>query len=137
MSFLLENLKEIGVVETIEDLFTVHTKETTGVPGRDAWYISEAKKNPLEASVGYLSAAVNLDLEIDNFLSNIKVPTLLLTGTEFSSLITVEEAEHFRDLIPRAKLVVIPGVQFIAVVAAPEKCAEEVLRFIKEQTMDS
>jgi hypothetical protein len=33
---------------------------------------------------------------------------------------------------PRSKLVVFPGVKAVPVIAAPEKCAEEVLRFIAE-----
>jgi 3-oxoadipate enol-lactonase len=133
MSVLLDSLKKVGVARTIDFLFNTHSEETTGTPGMDAWYIREAKKNPLAASLGYLGAAADLDLDLESFLKGIRVPTLLLTGSEYSSLLTVEEAQHFRDLIPRAKLVVIPGVKFIAVVSAPEKCAGEVLRFIAEQ----
>jgi pimeloyl-ACP methyl ester carboxylesterase len=133
MSVLLGSLEKAGVADTIDFLFNTHSEETTGTSGMDAWYIAEAKKNPLAASLGYLGAAANLDLNVESFLKNIRVPTLLLTGAEYSSLLTVAEAQHFRDLIPGARLVVIPGVKFIAVVSAPEKCAEEVLRFIKEQ----
>jgi pimeloyl-ACP methyl ester carboxylesterase len=133
MSFLLDSLKKQGVAGTVDHLFQVRSEETTGEAGRDAWYVNEAKKNSLESSIGYLSAAAVVEVDVDDFLRHLRVPTLLLTGTEFSSLITVEEARHFTDLIPRSKLVIFPGVKFIAVVAAPEKCAEEVLRFISER----
>jgi len=137
MSVLLDNLKKDGVSGTIDYLFSVHGEETSDIPALDDWYISEAKKNPLDSAIGYLSAAVNLDVNIDSLLTNIQVPTLILTGTEYSSLITVEEASQFRSLIPNAKLVVFPGVKFIAVVTVPEKCAEEVLRFTREQTINT
>jgi 3-oxoadipate enol-lactonase len=134
MSLLADILKKEGVAATVDFVDTSRSEERTGIFGLDTWFNNEAKKNPLEAAIGYVGAAAKLEVNVDSLLSNIQVPTLLLTGSEFSSLITVKEAQHFRDLIPRAKLVVIPGVKFIAVVSAPERCAEEVLRFIGEQS---
>jgi hypothetical protein len=90
MSFLLDSLKKQGVAGTVDHLFQVRSEETTGEAGRDAWYVNEAKKNSLESSIGYLSAAAAVEVDVDDFLRHLQVPTLLLTGTEFSSLITVE-----------------------------------------------
>jgi pimeloyl-ACP methyl ester carboxylesterase len=133
MSILLDILKKEGLERTVDYLASSHSEETSDIPGLDDWFHDEMKKCPTEATIGYIEAAANLDVNIDSFLPNIQVPTLLLTGAEYSSLITLEEAQHFRELIPRAKLVVFPGVKAVAVVAVPERCAEEVLRFIGEQ----
>jgi pimeloyl-ACP methyl ester carboxylesterase len=135
MSLLADILRKEGVEAAVDYVATSHSEERTGTTGLDKWFFDEAKKNPLEASIGYVGASASLDVDTVSLLKNIQVPTLLLTGSEFTSLITVEEAQRFRDLIPRAKLAVIPGSKFIVVVSAPEKCAEEVLRFIGEQAL--
>ena len=133
MSILVDLLKKEGIEGTVDYIANIHSEETSDIPGLDDWFHDEMKKCPQEATLALVEAAANLDVNIDDFLPNIQVPTLLLTGAEYTSLITIEEANHFRELIPKAKLVVFPGVKAVAVVAVPQRCAEEVLRFIGEQ----
>jgi hypothetical protein len=94
---------------------------------------SEMKKCPLDTTIGLVEAATSLEVNAGEFLPKIKVPTLLLTGAEYTSLITVEEANQFRVLISRPKAVALPGVKAAVVSAVPARCVEEVLRFIEEQ----
>jgi 3-oxoadipate enol-lactonase len=136
MSVLLDSLKKQGLEATVDFLATSHSDEQSAKAGVDDWFHAGMKKCPLDATVGYLEAAAGAEVEADRFLTQIQVPTLILTGAEYTSLITVEEARHFRRLIPRAKLVVFPGVRAVPVIAAPERCAEEVLRFISEQAKE-
>jgi 3-oxoadipate enol-lactonase len=134
MSILVDLLKEKGIEGTVDHIIANNLREErSDTPGLDDWFFDGMKKSPPEASIAFVEAAANLDVNIEEFLHNIRVPTLLLTGSEYTSLITVEEADRFRRLIPRAKLVVFPGVKAVPVIAAPERCAEEVLRFIEEQ----
>jgi 3-oxoadipate enol-lactonase len=136
VSYLPDFLKREGVEKaTYDHLIATRNSGEAEIPGLDDWFYSESKKCPLEASIGLVEAAIAADVNIEEFLPQIRVPTLLLTGAEFKSLITIKELEHFRELIPRAKLVAFPGIKGPVVTAAPEKCAEEVLRFIKEQAI--
>jgi 3-oxoadipate enol-lactonase len=132
MSVLVDLLKKEGIAGTVDYIARLKG-ETSDVPGLDDWFHDEMKKCPLEATIAYVEAAARLDINIEEFLRGIQVPTLLLTGEEYSSLITVAEARHFQELIPGARLVVFPGLRAVPVIAAPEKCAREVLRFIGEQ----
>lgn len=136
MSILLDLLKRKGVEGAVNHIATEHSEEKSEIPGLDDWFHNEMKKCPLEATIGIVEAAAKVDVNIDDFLPNIRVPTLLLTGAEYTSLITLEEANRFRKLIPGAKLVAFPGVKAAVVSAVPEKCAEEVLRFIREQVAE-
>ena len=133
IAILVELLKNEGIEGAVDYIAHGLSGETSDIPGVDDWFHDEMKKSPPEATIAYVEAAANLDVDVDTFLPVIKVPTLLLTGSEYTSLITVEEAEHFQKLIPRSKLVVFPGVRAVVVIAVPELCAEEVLRFIGEQ----
>jgi pimeloyl-ACP methyl ester carboxylesterase len=125
-------LKKEGIAGTVDFIASLKG-ETSDIPGLDDWVHEEMKKCPPEATLAYVEAAANLDVNVEEFLSGIHVPTLLLTGSEYASLITVAEAEHFRELIPGAKLVVFPGLRAVPVIAVPDKCAGEVLKFIGEQ----
>jgi pimeloyl-ACP methyl ester carboxylesterase len=135
ISVLVDLLKEKGIEGTVDYIANNFSEETSDNAGLDDWFHDEMKKAPPEATLAYIEAAANHDINTDEFLREIQVPTLLLTGAQHTSLITVAEANHFRELIPRPKLVVFPDVKAVPVIAAPERCAEEVLRFIEEQAI--
>jgi pimeloyl-ACP methyl ester carboxylesterase len=133
MSLLSGLLRQKGITAAVDHIATQHSDERSDIPGLDDWIHAEMKKCPLDATLGLVEAAARVDIDIDEFLPKIRVPTLILTGAEYTSLITLKEAEHFRDLIPKSKLVAFPGVKAAVVGAAPERCAAEVLGFIREQ----
>jgi len=93
----------------------------------------EMMKSPLAGSIGLLEATYAADVDVEEFLPKIKVPTLLLMGAEHTRIFSLQEAEHFRDLMPRSRLVAFPGVKAMCQYVVPEKCAEEVVRFIRDQ----
>jgi pimeloyl-ACP methyl ester carboxylesterase len=132
----LDALKRGGVEGAVNRYYTARMEEGAQDPERTNWFNNEMKKCPLEATMGLGEAMVNVEVNIDDFLPKIQVPTLLLTGAEHTRVLTVEEAEHLRRLIPRAKLVAIPGVKGLVMTAAPERCAEEVLVFIRQQASE-
>ncbi len=133
MSLLTGLLKQKGIAAAVDYIADQHRDERSEIPGLDDWIHAEMKKCPLDATLGLVEAAANVDVNVEEFLPKIQVPTLLLTGAEYSSLITLQEAERFRDLMPKSKLVAFPGVTAAVVAAAPERCAAEVLNFIREQ----
>ncbi len=97
------------------------------------WRSVEVWKNPPDATKGYFDAASKCDVDVEKFLAKIDVPTLSMQGAECSRIITVQEAQRYCDLMPNAKLVTFPGIKAQCQFVIPERCAEEVLRFIQEQ----
>ncbi len=128
---LIDVLKRDGIA-AFHDSMYAQRREWALDLDRMEWQQSVMKKWPLSAALGILQADC-VDINVEDFLSKINVPTLLLVGAEWTLTITVQEFERIRSLMPRAKLVTFPGVKGVAQFEVPEKCAEEVLRFIKEQ----
>ena len=111
--------------------FTSGRLGKAGDPAHAEWLIEEAKKVPAESIMGVFQAWADLDLE--PYLPKIQVPTLLLIGQEHTEILTVQDYERIRDLMPQAKLATFPGIDGLVQFAAPERCAEAVLAFIEEQ----
>jgi 3-oxoadipate enol-lactonase len=97
------------------------------------WAYAERWKNSVEATKGYFNAGRNCEVNTAQFLSQIAVPTMYMTGAECTRLIPLEEAHEICRLIPNAKLVTFPGIKAQCQYVIPEKCAAEVVRFIDEQ----
>ena len=107
--------------------------DKTADPAYLEWRVRESSKTPKESYLGAFQAWADLDIE--DYLPKIQVPTLLVTGEKQASIVTVQEYERIRDLMPRAKLVAIPGgsITGLPQLEAPDKCAQAVLEFIREQ----
>lgn len=98
------------------------------------WGYTERWKNDQEASNGYFKACATCGVNEDEFLPKIRVPTLYMMGEECTRIISVQEAQRICTLIPKAKLVTFPGVKAQCQFTLPEKCAQEALQFIKENS---
>ena len=99
------------------------------------WHNSERWKCPEEATKGYFKAAASCEVNEAEFLAGISMPTLLMMGAEHTRLITPQESQRLCDLMPRAKLLTIPGITAVCQYVVPERCAQETVDFIKEQEM--
>ena len=99
------------------------------------WHNSERWKCPEDATKGYFKAAASCEVNEAEFLARISVPTLMMMGAEHARLITVQEAQRLCNLMQRAKLVTFPGVSAVCQYVIPEQCAQETVRFIKEQAV--
>ena len=97
------------------------------------WHDPERWKCPEEASKGYFKACISCEVNEEEFLGKISVPTLYLLSAEYKALLDAREAQRFCNLMQRAKLVTFPGVSAPCQFVVPEKCAQEVVRFIREQ----
>lgn len=65
------------------------------------------------------------------FLSKINLPTLILWGGD-DRLVSLRTAKIIKEIIPRAKLVIIAGVSHKLPYEQPEIFVKEVLEFLKE-----
>ena len=97
------------------------------------WTNAEVWNCQKEATKGYFRAAANCEVNVEKFLSSINVPTLMMQGAECTRILTLQEAQHFCNLMPQARLVTFSGVRAQCQFVIPERCAQEVGRFIKEQ----
>ena len=97
------------------------------------WGYLERWKCPIEGTKGYFKAAAGCEVNVDAFLPKINIPTLYLMGADCTRIIPVQEAQRLCDLMPNAKLVTFPGIRSQCQFTMPERCAEEVVRFVKEQ----
>ena len=140
-SFKQHPLGQMGTHEVYHPVWGADEKQKARViaefgPGNRAlaeWRHEEGWKCPAEGTRGYFKAAAGCEVNVEEFLPRIEVPTLSMLGAEHTRIINAQEAQRLCDLMPRAKLVTFPGVKAQCQFVIPERCAQEVLRFIKEQ----
>src|SRR5260370_13376556 len=81
------------------------------------------------AALGASSARI--DMELEDKLSRITAPTLIVTTKE-SGLQSVEAVERYAARIPSARGIVLPGDSFHVAAVGPHLCAQRALRCIAE-----
>ena len=133
----LGQLSELAVQPEwrVEDKTKVQLVGEFGVENQAhaAWHSNECGKCPEDATKGYFKAAADCEVNVEEFLPKINVPTLSMTGAEHTRILTVQEAHRLCNLMPRARLVTFPGMKAQCQFVIPEQCAQEVLRFIEDQ----
>lgn len=93
------------------------------------WYANEMGKTSAQVGAGVLRAVAGNDLS--NTLKHIKAPILILSAEHFF-LYSQEDVREMQRLIPRAKLMLFPGVSGFVHYAQPEKCAEALVAFLRK-----
>lgn len=73
----------------------------------------------------YLSTG---EVDLRNELSHISQPTLILHG-EADALVSVEEARRLAEILPNAKLSVLPGAGHVPTMTRPLEVAHEIINF--------
>ena len=92
------------------------------------WWTDDlmGKADP-QACIGYSGAAGAMNLE--PLLGKITAPTLVVT-TEASPLQPVAAARAYQEMIPKSKLLVLPGNSYHVAAVRPVECATQTLKFI-------
>jgi 3-oxoadipate enol-lactonase len=86
-------------------------------------------KTDPRAAFGISSARI--DMELENNLSRIACPTLIVT-TQESGLQSVAAVEAYARRIPDARVIVLPGDSFHIAAVAPDLCAHHLLNFLQQ-----
>jgi 3-oxoadipate enol-lactonase len=94
-----------------------------------AWWTELMGSTNLRAALSASSARI--DMELDDKLSRITAPTLIVTTTE-SGLQSVEAVERYAARIPDARVIVLPGDSYHVAAVEPDLCAQHALRFIEQ-----
>ena len=92
------------------------------------WWTDElmAKTDPRAA---HGASSARIDMELENQLSRIAAPTLIVT-TQESGLQSVAAVELYASRIPGARVVVLPGDSFHIAAVEPDLCAQHALAHI-------
>ena len=95
--------------------------------GLKDWYIAEMDRTPPKIA-GKLQSYVH-SLDFREQLKEIRVPTLLLVG-ELTPTSPLPQQQLMHERIPNSRLVVFPGVGHGINAIYPERCVEELRRFV-------
>jgi pimeloyl-ACP methyl ester carboxylesterase len=93
------------------------------------WWIELMGRTATSTLAGFTERIADVDISAD--LPAIRCPTLVIT-TEGSALGTVEETRAWQRLIPRSRLVVLPGNSYHVAASHAGRCAQETLAFLRE-----
>src|SRR6478735_4887324 len=88
-------------------------------------------QSPPEPFIAQVGAILDASDELRLELATVRVPTLVVTGSQ-DSLTPVGDAEELAELIPHARLEVIGGAAHGLMVEAPNGFNDTVLRFLAE-----
>lgn len=73
------------------------------------------------------------DFDVTSMLPNIKAPTLLLSPGASAST-SMEEQSMMKERIPNCEQVVFEGARHMISMDAPQRCSEEMLKFIRRHS---
>jgi 3-oxoadipate enol-lactonase len=94
------------------------------------WWTDELM-GKTSARAAYAASASRIDMELENELPRIKVPTMIVT-TQESGLQSVAAVERYARRIPNARVIVLPGDSYHIAAVEPDICAQHALHFIRK-----
>ena len=95
------------------------------------WWIDLMGRTAQSTQVGFATKISPTDITDD--LPRIQCPTLVIT-TEGSALGSVEVTRGWQEKIPNSRLLVLPGNSYHVAASDSDRCAQETLQFIAEQS---
>ena len=94
------------------------------------WWTDELM-GKTSARAAYSASASRIDMELENELSRITAPTLIVT-TQESGLQSVEAVERYAARIPVSRVIVLPGDSYHIAAVEPDLCARHALEFMQQ-----
>jgi pimeloyl-ACP methyl ester carboxylesterase len=99
-------------------------------PGMVDWFAREGGRNDPRAVAGFVAHMTALDQR--DLLPGIQCPTLVLSAGN-SAMSPLSTQQYMLDHLPDAEHVVIEGMAHNIFVAAADRCAQEMLAFLKRR----
>lgn len=124
-------IEKLGLREWLKRSYSNRMDLSKADPKMLEWHLNEHSKTPTHVAISLMRFVQVAD--ISERLKEIKVPTLLLVG-ERSPICPLEQQRFMQQQIPNAKLVVFEGYGQGIHMLIPERCTDEVLKFL--QTVD-
>ncbi len=92
------------------------------------WWANELM-GKTDTRAAYSASASRIDMDLEDELSRITAPTLIVTTVE-SGLQSIEAVRQYASRIPRSEVIVMPGDSYHIAAVEPETCARHALAFI-------
>ena len=121
-------VKDEGVESWVRKSMNVRFDTSQIDPEYIEWHAQEKIRQPQQASAEGLMYMATVDMT--DLLPRIKAPTLAIGG-EGGVIHNPETTQRLGELIPNCKVVIIHGVTGYVGHAAPERCAEAWLDFVR------
>ena len=83
------------------------------------------------AKSAFSASAARIDMELEDQLAQITVPTLIVT-TQESGLQSVAAVERYASRLPNGRVIVLPGDSYHIAAVEPDLCAHHALQFIQQ-----
>lgn len=110
---------------------TMRSRLGSGAPEAQMKWWTDELMGKTDPRAAYGAAAARIDMELEDQLSQITAPTLIVT-TQESGLHSVDVVERFARRIPKSRVIVMPGDSFHIAAVEPDVCAEHALHFIQQ-----
>ena len=120
-------LEDVGLRQWLTDSMSNRMDLSKADPNMIEWHINEHSKTPKQVAISIMRIAQVAD--VSEALSEIKVPTLLLVGDR-SPICPLEQQRFMENRIPNAKLVVFEDIGQGIHLLLPERCTDEMLKFL-------
>ena len=122
-----ETINRVGLKQWLVDSTPSQLDVSAAAPGLVEWHIAEHSKTPTQVAVSTMRAVEALD--ITDMLPKISVPTLIMVGDR-STRRPLDEQSAMQQRIPNARLVVFPNIGSGIHLLIPDRCTEELIRFL-------
>ena len=130
----IARIKEKGLrgflTETIQDRFEPSKTD----PGFLRWFIDESSKTDPDFLARFVPLMATVDFR--DRLAEIRCPTLVVVAGN-DPLSPLNYYQVFREKIPNLEFVVYDGLPHNITDAVPDRCAEELKRFLLKHSLDS
>ncbi len=121
-------IEKLGFREWLKRSFSNRMDLSKADPKMLEWHINEHSKTPQKVAVSIMRFVQVAD--VSKRLSEVKVPTLLLAGDR-SPICPLDQQRFMQQNIPSAKLVVFEGIGQGIHLLMPDRCTEEMLKFLQ------
>lgn len=121
-------IEKLGYREWLRRSFGNRMDLSKADPKMLEWHLNEHSKTPTQVAANIMRV-VQVS-EVSKRLSEVRVPTLLLVGDR-SPLCPLDQQRMMEKQIPNAKLVVFEGIGQGITLLMPDRCIEEMLKFLQ------
>ncbi len=120
-------IEKLGLREWLKRSYSNRMDLSKADPKMLEWHLNEHSKTPTPVAANIMRFVQVAD--VTEILPQVKVPVLLMVGDR-SPLCTLDMQRFIQQKLPNAKLVVFEGVGQGIHMLMPERCTEEMLKFL-------
>jgi len=125
----LARISKDGLVKFLRDTIRDRVNVDTAPPGFVEWFVTEAGRTNIATLSRFVPLMASQDLSKE--LAQVRCP-MLAVAPGADPLHTIDEYKALQRLVPHCEFVVLDGMPHNITDTAPDRCALELLRFLKQ-----